>query len=126
MRLIAFCAALLLAPVVPAAIGGGAAEAQAVERYTLLSNAPSADGGLRRVVAQFVGQGGRWTEYQDGRARFTFREAFRDNGTIYIHDDSRGVWVRLIPVGAENCRGDYGLAPFPNLPSVWTPLQYSS
>lgn len=125
MRTIVFCSALLLAPMIAGAVSIEAAGAQASERYILLSNAPASGGGLRQVVAEFVGANGQWTEFQNGVRRFTFREVFRENGTIYIHDDSRGAWVRLIPVGSEHCRGDYGMSPYPALPTTWIPLQNS-
>ena len=125
MRVLTLCGALLLAPMITGGALVEAAQAQAAERYILLSNAPASGGGLRQVVAEFVGVNGQWTELQNGVRRFTFREVFRENGTIYIHDDSRGAWVRLIPVGTEHCRGDYGMSPYPTLPTTWIPLQNS-
>jgi hypothetical protein len=39
--------------------------------------------------------GGSWTEYQNGRAVFTFRETQRTRDSVTLYDSSRGIRVRL-------------------------------
>ena len=54
MRVLTLCGALLLAPMITGGALVEAAQAQAAERYILLSNAPASGGGLRQVVAEHV------------------------------------------------------------------------
>lgn len=49
-----------------------------------------------RTLGQFVQQRGGWVETgKRGGARFRFRELNRDDWSVYLQDDSRGVFIQL-------------------------------
>ena len=88
--------------------------------------------GLRPILSQWRNERpGIWREFQENGQEFSiFREMFRDPcGRIFLFDESRGLWVRLLasPTGGYGF-GEFGLPQgvgegFPTvIPTDWHPL----
>ncbi|MBA4190490.1 MAG: hypothetical protein C0467_21090 [Planctomycetaceae bacterium] len=51
---------------------------------------------------------GKWTEYQNGKVAFTFKETARSANEVHLYDASRGITVKLTVTGAMVSSGpDY-------------------
>lgn len=80
------CRKLMLAVVAVVVAWGVSAGTSSAQTGTIWSYK---DGYFRRTGPN------AWSEYQKGKLVYTFKESFRDDDEVHIHDSSRGITVKI-------------------------------